>query len=124
MDRIVHEGGRRLSGEVPISGAKNAALPIMAACLLTDKPCVLKGVPDLMDIRTMGRLLGHLGVVRGQDPWAETLTLEGKDLASTDASYELVKTMRASVLVLGPLVARAKQARVSLPLRIDVGIGR
>ncbi len=121
MDRIVVRGGLRLKGEVPISGAKNAALPIMAASLLTDKPCLLKGVPDLMDVRTMGRLLGHLGVVRSRDPWAETLTLEARNLASTEAPYEMVKTMRASVLVLGPLIARERRARVSLPGGCAIG---
>ena len=122
MDRIHIRGGGRLEGEVTVAGAKNAALPIMAACLLTDRPCVIDNVPALMDIRTMGRLLGHLGAGWGADPWAGGgLTLTARDLVTDDAPYQLVKTMRASVLVLGPLLARQGRARVSYPGGCAIG---
>ena len=124
MDRIIIKGGQRLSGQVPISGAKNSALPIMAASLLTDQPCTLRGVPDLRDIKTMGRLLEILGVDRkpagqGQPDGSMTLQTSATDLC--EAPYNQVKTMRASVLVLGPLVARRGWARVSLPGGCAIG---
>ncbi len=122
MDRIVITGGRRLSGEIPISGAKNACLPIMTASLLTDKTCTLRGVPELMDVRTMARLLAHLGVeVSPEMARAETVTLRDGHPSTVEAPYELVKTMRASVLVLGPLVARHGKARISLPGGCAIG---
>jgi len=121
LDRIVIEGGRPLSGQIPISGAKNAALPILACCLLTDKPCRLSGLPDLMDIRTMVRLLGHMGVAIEPRPPTETTSLDAAGLSRPEAPYELVKTMRASVLVLGPLVGRFHRARVSLPGGCAIG---
>ncbi len=122
MDRIVINGGRPLKGEIPISGAKNACLPIMTASLLTDKTCTLRGVPELMDVRTMARLLAHLGVeVNPEMARAETVTFKDGNLTSVEAPYELVKTMRASVLVLGPLVARHRKARVSLPGGCAIG---
>src|SRR5262245_19225826 len=103
MDKIVIEGGHRLRGEVRISGAKNAALPILCSAILTGDRCTFKNVPVLNDIRTMGRLLARLGcAVEGQ----KTITVEARRLVSLEAPYDLVKTMRASVLVLGPLVAR------------------
>ena len=122
MDRIVIKGGRALEGEIPISGAKNACLPIMTATLLTDRTCTLRGVPELMDVRTMARLLAHLGVeVSPEMARAETVTFKDGNLSSVEAPYELVKTMRASVLVLGPLVARHRLARVSLPGGCAIG---
>ncbi len=122
MDKIVIRGGRSLKGEIPISGAKNACLPIMTASLLTDRTCVLKGVPELMDVRTMARLLAHLGVeVTPEMARAEEVTFKDGNLATVEAPYELVKTMRASVLVLGPLVARHRKAKVSLPGGCAIG---
>ena len=122
MDRIVIKGGRGLRGEIPISGAKNACLPIMTASLLTDETCTLRGVPQLMDVRTMARLLAHLGVEVGPEmARAETVSLRDGNPATVEAPYELVKTMRASVLVLGPLVARHRKARVSLPGGCAIG---
>lgn len=122
MDKIVIQGEAPLSGRVPISGAKNAALPIMAAALLTDEPCTLKSVPGLMDVRTMARLLAHLGVrVEPEMARAETVRLQNGNLDNFEAPYELVKTMRASILVLGPLLARHGQARVSLPGGCAIG---
>jgi len=118
MDKIVIEGGHRLRGEVRISGAKNAALPILCSAILTEGRCTFKNVPLLDDVRTMGRLLSRLGcAVDGN----RTVSIEAKDLVSFEAPYELVKTMRASVLVLGPLVARHGRARVSLPGGCAIG---
>lgn len=111
-----------MNGRVSISGAKNAALPIMAACLLTDKPCTLSNMPALIDVRTMGRLLTHLGVeCEPEYARAETVVLKDGSLTTDEAPYDLVKTMRASVLVLGPLVARHGRARVSLPGGCAIG---
>jgi UDP-N-acetylglucosamine 1-carboxyvinyltransferase len=110
-----------LGGRVEVSGAKNAALPIMAASLLTDGPCDITNVPDLVDICTFATLLQQLGVsVVGSE--ACKLCLQAKTLTSCEAPYDLVKTMRASVLVLGPLVARYGQARVSLPGGCAIGV--
>jgi len=118
MDKIVIEGGARLRGEVVISGAKNAALPALAAALLTDRPCVFRNVPRLQDVRTMGRLLAHMGVaVAGEG----TVRVDASRLARPEATYGLVKTMRASVLALGPLLARCGRARVSLPGGCAIG---
>jgi UDP-N-acetylglucosamine 1-carboxyvinyltransferase len=103
-----------------VSGAKNAALPVMAAALLTDEPLVLQNVPRLVDVRTMARLLGHIGVaVEGLG--TEEVTLRASAVRRAEAPYDLVKTMRASVLVLGPLVARLGRARVSLPGGCAIG---
>lgn len=107
------QGGARLSGNIAISGAKNSALPLMVAALLTDQPLTLTNVPDLADIRTIIQLLEILGVEANVN--GDVHTLNGANITSTTAPYDLVKTMRASVLVLGPLVARYGQARVSLP---------
>ncbi len=107
------QGGIPLKGTIEISGAKNSALPLMVACLLTDKPLTLTNVPDLADIRTITQLLGMLGVTSEENGNARTLN--AANITSTTAPYDLVKTMRASVLVLGPLVARYGIARVSLP---------
>lgn len=128
MDRIRIRGGRRLKGVIPISGAKNAALPLMAAALLTDKPLTLTNVPHLADIATMADLLATLGVQIGMDGHApngghdgRVLTLHAKKIVDTTAPYDLVRKMRASVLVLGPLVAREGRARVSLPGGCAIG---
>ena len=119
MDRLRIEGGARLRGEIGISGAKNAALPILCAALLTREPLVLTNVPRLNDIDTLLRLLGSMGVHTHRD--GETVTLDAADITEPVAPYELVKTMRASILVLGPLVARCGEARVSLPGGCAIG---
>jgi UDP-N-acetylglucosamine 1-carboxyvinyltransferase len=120
MDQLVIRGGRPLVGTVRASGAKNAALPLMAACLLTSQPIGLQNVPRLMDVRTMARLLRHAGA-EVQDDGPSGLWLRAAALGPPEAPYDLVKTMRASVLVLGPLVARAGRARVSLPGGCAIG---
>jgi UDP-N-acetylglucosamine 1-carboxyvinyltransferase len=119
MDKFVITGGSALHGEIPTSGSKNSALPALAAALLTDEPVTLKRVPRVRDIRTMQRLLVDIGskiAVQG-----ETVCLETPQIVSPEAPYELVKTMRASSLVLGPLVARCGRARVSLPGGCAIG---
>ena len=128
MDKIRIIGGRRLKGSIPISGAKNAALPLMATVLLTDEPLSLTNVPHLADIATMADLLATLGVQISMDGDApnggsagRVLTLQAKKIAATTAPYDLVRKMRASVLVLGPLVAREGKARVSLPGGCAIG---
>ncbi|HXE76349.1 MAG TPA: UDP-N-acetylglucosamine 1-carboxyvinyltransferase [Candidatus Xenobia bacterium] len=123
MDRFVIEGGRALRGRVAISGAKNAALPAMAAALLTTEPVQLSNLPRVRDIVTMKRLLQHMGVEVTPDELHTDgeLRLEAARLTKPEAPYELVKTMRASVLALGPLVARCGQARVSLPGGCAIG---
>jgi UDP-N-acetylglucosamine 1-carboxyvinyltransferase len=122
MDRLVIRGGRRLEGEVAISGAKNAALPELCAALLTDEPLTLANVPALQDVRTTLKLLGTMGVVAERDAGApDRVTLSAASLESHEAPYELVKTMRASILVLGPLLARAGEAIVSLPGGCAIG---
>jgi UDP-N-acetylglucosamine 1-carboxyvinyltransferase len=121
MDKLVIEGGTPLRGEVRVSGAKNAALPILCAALLTPEPLTLTNVPRLNDVRTMQALLSQMGVdVHASDSGSVTL-----DAATIDwplAPYELVKTMRASILALGPLVGRAGEARVSLPGGCAIGL--
>ncbi len=120
MDRIVIQGGRRLAGEVPISGAKNAALPLLASTLLSRDECVISNVPRLQDVATILKLLRHLGAtVREEGPGV--VGVAAPSLGATDAPYELVKTMRASILVLGPLVARCGEATVSLPGGCAIG---
>jgi UDP-N-acetylglucosamine 1-carboxyvinyltransferase len=121
MDKLVIEGGARLAGAVDISGAKNAALPILTAALLTSEPLTVRNVPHLRDVTTMLTLLGQMGVDVALD---EKLGVElcARRLDKPLASYELVKTMRASVLVLGPLVARMGEARVSLPGGCAIGL--
>lgn len=111
--RLVIEGGRALRGDVRVSAAKNAALPLMAATLLTEQAVVLEGVPGLADVTTMIRILTGLGAHVAREP--EGLRIRTPALVSVEAPYELVSQMRASVLVLGPLVARAGRARVALP---------
>lgn len=119
MDRLRIAGGRRLVGRVPISGAKNAALPLMAASLLSERPLVLEHVPDLADIRSMGRLVEHLGAECRRD--GDRLSLRMADLTTDHAPYDLVRRMRASILVLGPLLARGRRARVALPGGCAIG---
>ena len=119
MDKIVIEGGKPLWGEVQISGAKNAALPIMASALLTEGWNTFHNMPDLMDIRTTKKLLQSLGVII--EGTADTIRLNADEISNFEASYDLVKTMRASILVLGPLVARLGIARVSLPGGCAIG---
>ena len=121
MDRIRIRGGRPLSGEIPIGGAKNAALPLMAAGLLTAERLVLSNVPKLADIQTMAALLAQHGIAvepAGKD--GRVLSLGGP-IANTEAPYDIVRKMRASVLVLGPLLARVGEARVSLPGGCAIG---
>jgi len=118
VDKIVISGGRPLHGDVQISGAKNAALPVLTAALLTEEPCTFSNIPDLVDIKTAGKLLRNMGVeIEG----AGTVKISAEKLTNSVAPYDLVKTMRASILVLGPLVARTGKARVSLPLGCAIG---
>jgi UDP-N-acetylglucosamine 1-carboxyvinyltransferase len=119
MDKLLIEGGQRLEGSLRVAGAKNAALPIMAASLLTDEELRLENVARLADTATMGRLLAGMGVAVGRD--GQSYSLRAARLDSVEAPYELVKTMRASILVLGPLLARAGSARVSLPGGCAIG---
>ncbi len=120
MDKFRIEGPVRLQGEVEISGAKNAALPCLAATLLTAEPVRLTNLPDVRDIRTMQKLLAHTGVFLSASP--TEVTVEAREIGAADAPYDLVKTMRASVLVLGPLLARAGRVRVSLPGGCAIGV--
>jgi len=120
VDKLLIQGGRPLSGEVSISGAKNAALPILCASLLTSEPLHLTNVPHLKDISTMLRLLGDMGVGVTLDG-VDGLVLDASGLSNPVASYEMVKTMRAAILVLGPLVARCGETRVSLPGGCAIG---
>jgi UDP-N-acetylglucosamine 1-carboxyvinyltransferase len=120
MDKIRIQGGIALKGKVTVSGAKNAALPIMAAALLADGPSTIINLPALRDIQTHKRLLAHLGASFQESSPAEVL-IDPAGLRGFEAPYDLVKTMRASVLVLGPLVARLGKARVSLPGGCAIG---
>lgn len=119
MEKLKVTGGCRLNGEVKASGAKNAALPILAASLLTADDLILSNVPHLSDIRTMGKLLSGLGIKVEREN--ETVTLNAKSLTTLTAPYELVKTMRASIVTLGPMLARFGEARVSLPGGCAIG---
>ena len=132
MDRLRIIGGQILSGAVRISGAKNAALPLMAASLLTDQTLMLRNVPKVADINTMGQLLTELGVdvtnyetggsgPNNEDYSSHYLALNGSGLEGVTAPYELVRKMRASVLVLGPLLARLGYACVSMPGGCAIG---
>ncbi|HEX9326188.1 MAG TPA: UDP-N-acetylglucosamine 1-carboxyvinyltransferase [Reyranella sp.] len=127
MDRLRIKGGRQLKGEIRISGSKNASLPLMVAALLTDRKLTLHNVPRLADISTMIQLLKQHGVEVGAAPGENghdrgtTLTLQAGKIASTTAPYDIVRKMRASVLVLGPLLAREREARVSLPGGCAIG---
>ena len=120
MDKLIIHGGVPLSGEVRVSGAKNAALPLMCAALLTGDELTLSNVPHLRDVSTMVRLLSQMGVEVSLDDKLG-LSLGAARLSNPVAPYDLVKTMRASILVLGPLVARCGQARVSLPGGCAIG---
>jgi UDP-N-acetylglucosamine 1-carboxyvinyltransferase len=119
MDLLTIEGGKRLSGEIRISGSKNAALPILVASLLTDEPCIITNVPDLVDIETMIALLVFLGkqVLRLGD----TVTITAGPTLYAEAPYELVRRMRASIVVMGPLLARLNRVKASLPGGCAIG---
>lgn len=120
MDTFVIEGGRRLEGRLRINGSKNAALPLMCAPLLTDEPVTLRDVPSLADIRSLRSLLAELGCVQtGEKPGV--MTLHSQDLTKCHARYEIVRTMRASISTLGPLVARRGYAKVSMPGGCAIG---
>ncbi|SFJ92241.1 UDP-N-acetylglucosamine 1-carboxyvinyltransferase [Paraburkholderia megapolitana] len=119
MDKLVIVGGQRLAGEITVSGAKNAALPILCAGLLSAEPVQLDNVPDLQDVRTILKLLGQMGV--RTESSAGHVSLDASKVTNPVAPYELVKTMRASILVLGPLVARFGEAKVSLPGGCAIG---
>ncbi|WP_374765137.1 UDP-N-acetylglucosamine 1-carboxyvinyltransferase [Yunchengibacter salinarum] len=129
MEKLVIEGGHRLKGSLPVSGAKNAALPLMCAALLTDAPLTLTNLPRLADIATLGELLNHMGVtvtthgkqLGGRRLAGRSLTFDAADITDTVAPYDIVRKMRASILVLGPLVARAGEAVVSLPGGCAIG---
>ena len=119
MDEILISGGNRLAGEVRISGAKNSALPILASTILSGGECIITNVPRVVDVLTMGKLLGILGAKVSHE--GNRAVIQADAIASTEAPYDLVKTMRASVLVLGPLVARWGEAKVSLPGGCAIG---
>jgi UDP-N-acetylglucosamine 1-carboxyvinyltransferase len=121
MDKIVVEGGVPLRGTVQVSGAKNATLPIVAASLLCEGDHLVRNVPDLADVRTMGRLLGHMGCTFERSGDRHTASVRVPSGLKAEAPYELVKTMRAAVVVLGPLLARWGRARVSLPGGCAIG---
>jgi UDP-N-acetylglucosamine 1-carboxyvinyltransferase len=119
MEKLLIQGGKRLEGRIPISGAKNSALPALAACLLTREPVVLDRIPRVRDIRTMEKLLSHTGANVAID--GGQVRVQADALNKPEAPYDLVKTMRASSLVLGPLVARTGRARVSMPGGCAIG---
>jgi UDP-N-acetylglucosamine 1-carboxyvinyltransferase len=119
MDKIVIKGGERLIGEVGVSGSKNAALPMFAAGLLAEGVTCLKNVPDLRDVQTIGKVLRNLGVGVSKD--GDTYRVDATAVTNHEAPYDLVKTMRASILVLGPLLARIRKATVSLPGGCAIG---
>ncbi|MGQ9647127.1 MAG: UDP-N-acetylglucosamine 1-carboxyvinyltransferase [Thermodesulfobacteriota bacterium] len=119
MDKIVIRGGERLIGEVEVSGSKNATLPIFTASLLAEGTNLFHNIPYLMDVRTIVKVLRNLGVKIDED--GKTYRIDATELSNCEAPYDLVKTMRASILVLGPLVARMRKARVSLPGGCAIG---
>src|SRR3712207_2600237 len=126
MDRIIIRGGKPLHGRIPISGAKNAALTLLPCALLTDEPLTLTNLPRLADVDTFSHLLNQLGVstmVEGvkKGEFGRRMTLQAGDIASTVAPYDMVRKMRASVLVLGPMLARAGESTVSLPGGCAIG---
>ena len=122
MERFLIEGGRRLEGTVRISGAKNAALPAMAAALLTAEPMHLKNIPRVRDIITMGKLLAHMNArVETPELPPTDMTIQAEKISDAEAPYELVRTMRASILTLGPLMGRLGYGRVSLPGGCAIG---
>ncbi|HPS19941.1 MAG TPA: UDP-N-acetylglucosamine 1-carboxyvinyltransferase [Candidatus Omnitrophota bacterium] len=113
MDKLVIEGGKRLTGTVKVSGSKNSCLPILAACLLTSEECKIKNVPDLRDVNTMIKILNALG--RGAERVGDTVIVKAGEVTNRVASYDLVSTMRASIVVLGPILAKYGDAKVSFP---------
>ena len=121
MDKIVIEGGHTLKGVVEISGSKNAALPIMAAAILTDEPLTIRRLPNLTDVQTMATILSELGV---RTEWSDptTLTLTTRDNSFFTAPYERVREMRGSICVLGPLLAKRRKAVVALPGGCVIGL--
>lgn len=126
MDRILIRGGNRLSGRLPISGAKNAALTLLPCAILTDEPLTLRNLPRLADVDSFGHLLNQLGAstaIEGSRPedFGRVMTVRTGRLTSTEAPYDIVRKMRASILVLGPILARAGEARVSLPGGCAIG---
>lgn len=126
MDRIIINGGKRLEGRLPISGAKNSALTLLPCALLTDEPLTLRNLPRLADVDAFGHLLNQMGVsttIEGASPedFGRVMTLRANRVTSTVAPYDIVRKMRASILVLGPLVARAGEATVSLPGGCAIG---
>ena len=130
MDKIHIQGGIPLKGVIQIAGAKNATLPLMAACLLTEDPLILSNVPKLADIHSLIHLLKDLGAeatlteestFSNSLPQGQTLNLSAKNITNSKASYDLVRKMRASILVLGPLLARMGEATVSLPGGCAIG---
>jgi UDP-N-acetylglucosamine 1-carboxyvinyltransferase len=122
MDKLSIRGGQRLAGEIIIAGAKNAALPELCAALLVAEPLALANVPKLQDVATMAKLLRHMGVaIERNESDPSLMTLDASRIGTPEAPYELVKTMRASILVLGPLLARLGEARVSLPGGCAIG---
>ena len=120
MEKLVVNGGKRLEGKVKISGAKNAVLPIIAASLLGTSPSILEEVPDLEDVRTISEVLGHLGV-KVSNGGNNTLNIDSSVISSCEAPYELVRKMRASFLIMGPLLARCGKAKISLPGGCAIG---
>ena len=126
MDRILIRGGNRLSGRLPISGAKNAALTLMPCALLTEEPVTLRNLPRLADVDSFGHLLNQLGCstrIEGARPedFGRVMTIRAGKLTATEAPYDIVRKMRASILVLGPLIGRAGEATVSLPGGCAIG---
>jgi UDP-N-acetylglucosamine 1-carboxyvinyltransferase len=126
MDRIIIRGGNRLEGRIAISGAKNAALTLLPCALLTDEPLTLRNLPRLADVDSFGHLLNQMGVsttIEGSRPedFGRVMTLRAGSITSTVAPYDIVRKMRASILVLGPLLARAGEATVSLPGGCAIG---
>src|SRR5207253_2619079 len=122
MDKLLIRGGRRLEGEITISGAKNAALPELCAALLTDEPVTLANVPRLQDVNTTLKLLRNMGAnCERSDAQHDHVTIDAGAVTTPEAPYDLVKTMRASILVLGPLLARFGEATVSLPGGCAIG---
>lgn len=119
MDKIVIKGGKPLSGQVEISGAKNSALPAICACLLSKGWHRLRGIPDLKDVHTIKKIMSTMGVIFKQE--GDTLLINTENITSCEAPYELVKTMRASILLLGPLIARMGKAKISLPGGCAIG---
>lgn len=119
MDKFLITGGKKIEGEVAISGAKNAALPLLAAMILADSPTILHNVPSLQDVRTLIRLIAGMGIEISKE--GDTVVCDTRSIDSFFAPYDLVKTMRASILVLGPLLARFGEAEVSLPGGCAIG---